>query len=137
MSSSYHTRSPSMSSWTITIMAVLLSMMACIPTKASTIEHCLRLALHPPLPPPPPPPHAARAYLSSSDWTRILCRDQFRVTRFSIQATKELPLDYLVALCNIFGHDEQKVEGYIIKNVPYYDFHRLMAGRSCATIRNK
>lgn len=127
-----------MSSRAIVVLMFVLAMMTSCATTSSTIEHCLRLQLDPPPPPPPPPPpHAVPSFRSAFDLSHIVCRDMFRSVGYSIRSTRKLPLSYLGALCNIFGDNEQKVWSYITNTFRPYDFHRLIDGRSCATIRNK
>ncbi|KAJ1403261.1 hypothetical protein SESBI_27409 [Sesbania bispinosa] len=122
------------SSWAIFVLMFILATMTSIPATASTIEYCLRLELNPP---PPSPPNAAPGIHSVLDLSRMFCRDVFRSVGHSIRITGTLPLSYVAALCNIFGDNEQKVEDYIREAFITYDFHKLMAGQSCATIRKK
>ena len=128
-----HTRTPSMSSWAIVVLMLVMPMMTCVPATASnTIEHCLRMLLNPP---PPPPP--AKRYHRMLDLGRIVCRDRFRSVGYYMRATGELPSNYMEALCNIYGDDEKKVEGFINSTFIASNSHRLMGGQTCATVRKK
>ncbi|KAK7350669.1 hypothetical protein VNO77_09530 [Canavalia gladiata] len=118
----------------VIIVILVLALISCIPATAtaSTVEHCLKLRLN-----PPPSPPRGSGYHSALDLSRIVCRDVFRVMAYSLRSTGKLPFSYLFALCEIFDDNEPKVESYIIHTFRPYNFHRLVAGRSCASIRNK
>ncbi|KAK7411060.1 hypothetical protein VNO78_02424 [Psophocarpus tetragonolobus] len=108
---------------------VLTTTVSVLAVPTATIEHCLRLKLNPPAPPPHP---RAAAF----DLRRIVCKDIFRAVTHSLHATATLPLDYLVALCNIFHHSDQNVERYVTRVFRPYDVHQFLSGHSCASIPN-
>ncbi|MED6217817.1 hypothetical protein PIB30_021111 [Stylosanthes scabra] len=85
------------------------------------IEHCLRKAIY-----PPPPP------------SRALCRDSFRRISHDVRATGKLPSQYMEALCNIYGDDQEKVEGFV--NSAFFNYknpQELMNGETCSTLKEK
>ncbi|KAK7353949.1 hypothetical protein VNO80_19405 [Phaseolus coccineus] len=122
-----------MSSRAIAVVMLLLPLMmtssVAIP---SPIEQCLRQRLNP----SPPPPLDSELY-GLFDFNRIVCKDMFRGVNHSLRITGELPLDYVLALCDIFGDDEYKVQSYVSLLFNTDDFHTLAGGRSCATIRRR
>ncbi|QCE14885.1 hypothetical protein DEO72_LG11g1891 [Vigna unguiculata] len=99
---------------------------------STTVERCLRLQLDPP--PPPPADSESRSRL---DISRIICRDLFRSVAIFLRTTGKLPPDYVAALCHIFHDNEQNVERHVARTFRPYDFHTLLAGRTCATIRKR
>ncbi|CAJ1974990.1 unnamed protein product [Sphenostylis stenocarpa] len=120
-----------MSSRAIAVLMLLLPLMMTNSTATpSPIEHCLRMRLYPPSPPP-----AGSELFKIYDFSRSLCQDVFRGVRHSLRITGELPLDYIIALCDIFGDNEDKVESYVKHILGTNDFLKLSGGRTCATIR--
>ncbi|XP_047159373.1 uncharacterized protein LOC124829841 [Vigna umbellata] len=98
----------------------------------SPIEQCLRQQLNP----VPPPPLDSSLY-GVFDFNRIVCKDMFRGVNHALRITGELPLDYIIALCDIFADDEHKVQSHV--NLIFYtqDYNTLSGGRSCAIIRTR
>ncbi|WVZ20572.1 hypothetical protein V8G54_007894 [Vigna mungo] len=116
----------------VMILLVMGSMSAVAISTAATVERCLRLQLN-----PPPPPPAKTESRSRLDINRIICRDTFRAVAIFLRTTGKLPSDYVVALCHIFHNNEKKVECHVARTFRPYDFHRLLAGRTCASIRKR
>ncbi|MED6127691.1 hypothetical protein PIB30_090442 [Stylosanthes scabra] len=125
-----------------------IRMMPRVPTTAGTrqthvppygathpIEHCLRKAINPP---PPPSPTASTSDLKLMDFFRVLCRDSFRHVSHDVQVTGKLPSQYMEALCNIYGDDQEKVEGFV--NSAFFNYkhpQELMNGETCSTLKEK
>ncbi|KOM40508.1 hypothetical protein LR48_Vigan04g070600 [Vigna angularis] len=114
------------------LLLVTGSVSAVATSTTATVERCLRLQLN-----PPPPPPANSESRSRLDLNRIICRDTFRSVAIFIRATGKLPPDYVAALCHIFHDNERKVERHVARTFRPYDFHTLLAGRTCATIRKR
>jgi hypothetical protein len=118
----------------IIVVMFALAMITCVPAKASTIEHCIRLKLNP----PPPAPRAAPGHRTKFDYlSRVVCKDAFRAVGHSVRVTGKLPWSYLGALCNVFGDNDQKIEHYIKDAFRVNDFIKLYDGRTCAIVRKK
>ena len=109
------------------VFVILLSPILSVLARSST-ERCLRLRFSP----PPPPPAGSPPWF---DYRNVACKDIFRAEAYYLRETGKLSFDYLEALCNIFGDNEEKVECYIRKYFPNYDVKRLMDGNSCQSIR--
>ncbi|KAE9608548.1 hypothetical protein Lalb_Chr08g0236881 [Lupinus albus] len=130
-----------MSSRAILVLTFVLASMTWVPANAeeNPLEHCLRLIINPHLPSPlslPSPPHIlpAKVYYRWPDFDRLVCNDEFRIVQHNVRLTGKYPTNYLKALCNIFGNNDQKVEHYIKGRIFIQDFKGLMGGRTCGTI---
>ncbi|MED6127692.1 hypothetical protein PIB30_090443 [Stylosanthes scabra] len=126
--------SSSSSLWTIATLVLIMSMMmtTCVSEEPSesTIEHCLKMKISSPAP-------ATKRYQKMLDFGRVVCRDQFRIVGFSIRSRGKLPKHYLEALCNIYGDDQQKVNGYVKDNFFGYKPQELIGDETCVAIREK
>ncbi|QCE14883.1 uncharacterized protein LOC114195857 [Vigna unguiculata] len=111
------------------LLAVMIRSSEGIP---NPIEQCLRQRLNPVAPPP-----LDSALYGVFTFTEIVCKDMFRGVAHSLRITGELPLDYVLALCDIFGDDEQKVQSHVTLVFNTHDYHTLAGGRTCAIIRTR
>jgi len=123
-----------MSSRAIAVVMLLLPLMMTISVAiSSSKEMCLRQRLNP----SPPPPLDSKLYAFFEFNQHVVCKSVFRVVGHALQMKGSLPMEYVLALCDIFGDNELKVRSYVTRLLDNDDFHTLAAGRSCATIRSR
>ncbi|CAL0320040.1 unnamed protein product [Lupinus luteus] len=124
----------SMSSWTILLLMFVLALVTWVPASAkeSPLEHCLRRIINPSSSLSSPPP-TTKVY-QWFDVHRYVCNDQFRVVEHYVRLTGKFPTNYLKALCNILGNNDQKVKHYLKGGIFIQGYQGLIAGRTCATI---